>query len=103
FVLSVRRIGLETESPGVQHPFYKNEISIGRGARQVAVDLKLEGDLEISRQHATIAKSNGEFRITCKGANPISLEGGREIIAAQTATVNAGEKIMLCSYELVIQ
>jgi FHA domain-containing protein len=107
FVLAVRRIGLESGSaeapPSVPHPFYKDEITIGRGARQVDVDLKLEGDLEISRQHATLARTNGEFKITCKGANPISLEGGREITAGESATVRSGEKILLCSYELVIQ
>jgi hypothetical protein len=83
--------------------FFKDEITIGRGSRHSVVDLKLEGDLEVSRQHATLAKHGDEFTVTCKGANPIVINEGNEVSAGQSATVKAGDKILVCSYELCIQ
>jgi hypothetical protein len=93
----------DTAPPDVR-PFYKDEISIGRGSRQVAVDLRLEGDLEVSRQHAQIAKTgDGQFRLTCKGANSIMVNDEREVLANESADIKPGDKITICSYELVIQ
>ena len=83
-------------------PFFKDEITIGRGSRQVAVDLRLEGDLEVSRQHATLARQGDEYTVTCKGANPIGINDGREIAAGDSASVKPGDKITVCSYELTI-
>jgi hypothetical protein len=83
--------------------FFKDEITIGRGSRHSVVDLKLEGDLEVSRQHATLAKHGDEFTVTCKGANPIVINDGNEVSAGESATVKAGDKILVCSYELCIQ
>ena len=101
FSLQVRRA---SDAAGTVSQFFNSEVTIGRGARQVTVDLKLEGDLEVSRKHATITKrSGGDFTITCHGANPILLEPGREVAANQTADVKPGDKIIICSYELVIQ
>ena len=105
FSLQVRRAsaGDDATQPTVSR-FFNDEVTIGRGARQVSVDLKLEGDLEVSRKHATITKvPGGAFTITCHGANPILLEPGREVTANQTADVKPGDKIVICSYELVIQ
>lgn len=105
FSVSVRQQSpdAETAAPEVQ-PFFKDEISIGRGSRQVAVDLRLEGDLEVSRKHATLTKrGEGEFIVTCHGANPILLDGGQEIPTGESATIKPGEKIVICSYELEIQ
>ncbi len=93
----------DTAPPDVR-PFYKDEITIGRGSRQVAVDLRLEGDLEVSRQHATIAKGgDGEFTLTCKGANSIMVNDEKEVFTNDSAAVKPGDKIAICSYELVIQ
>ena len=105
FSLQVRRASAGAEAAGATvSQFFNDEVTIGRGARQVAVDLKLEGDLEVSRKHATITKrSSGDFTITCHGANPILLEPGREVAANQTAEVKPGDKITICSYELMIQ
>ena len=106
FSMRVRRSATAGDDPAVAtvSQFFNDEVTIGRGARQVAVDLKLEGDLEVSRKHATITKrSGGEFTITCHGANPILLDPGREVAANQTADVKPGDKIIICSYELVIQ
>jgi hypothetical protein len=101
FSISFRRAGQEGAAETIA--FYKDEISIGRGSRQVAVDLKLEGDLEVSRKHATITHREGAFRIECHGANPVLIEASREVPAGESAEVRPGEKIAVCSYELVIE
>jgi hypothetical protein len=93
----------DDETPDVR-PFFKDEIAIGRGSSQVAVDLPLQGDLEISRKHAILVRDrDGKFTITCLGANPILIEGGREIAANESEKVEPGSKISICSYELVIE
>jgi pSer/pThr/pTyr-binding forkhead associated (FHA) protein len=84
-------------------PFFKNEITIGRGSRHLAVDLRLEGDLEVSRLHATLVKEGDEYIVTCKGANPIVVNDGQEIAANQSAPMKPGDKITICSYELTLQ
>jgi FHA domain/FhaA, N-terminal domain len=104
FSVQVRRNieGGDSGSTDVRE-FFKDEITIGRGSRHSVVDLKLEGDLEVSRQHATLAKHGEEFTVTCKGANPIVINEGNEVSAGESATVKAGDKILVCSYELCIQ
>jgi hypothetical protein len=105
FSIAVSRLvpGADTAPPDVR-PFYKDEVSVGRGARQVTVDLRLEGDLEVSRKHATITRSSdGNYSLTCHGANPVTLEDGREVAANESAEVRPGEKIGICSYVLVIK
>ena len=94
--------GAETAPPDVR-PFFKDEIIIGRGSRQVPVDLRLEGDLEVSRQHATLAKNGDQYTLTCKGANPIAINDEREVAAGESATLKPGDKMTVCSYELMIQ
>ena len=104
FSILVRRDvpGGDTAPPDVR-PFYKDEITIGRGSTQVKVDLRLEGDLEVSRTHATLTRHDGEFTILCQGANPILLEGNREIPANESAAIKPGDRIIICSYELTLQ
>jgi Protein of unknown function (DUF3662)/FHA domain len=94
--------GADTAPPDVR-PFFKDEITIGRGSRHVDVDLRLAGDLEVSRQHAVLSKQGEEFTLACKGANPIAINDGREISAGESAPVKPGDRITLCSYELVIR
>lgn len=94
--------GADTTPPDVR-PFFKDEITIGRGSRHVDVDLRLAGDLEVSRQHAVLSKKGDEFTITCKGANPITINDDREISVGESAPVKPGDKLALCSYELTIQ
>ncbi|MGA9769833.1 MAG: FhaA domain-containing protein [Blastocatellia bacterium] len=104
FSVLVRRNmpGADTAPPDVR-PFFKDEITIGRGSRQVDVDLRLEGDLEVSRQHATLKKSgDGDYTLTCKGANAITINDEKEIINNESAAVKPGDKIGICSYELSI-
>lgn len=105
FSILVRRNvpNAETAPPDIR-PFYKDEITIGRGSRQVAVDLRLEGDLEVSRQHAQITRNgDGEYTLTCKGANSILVNGEKEVFTNESAAVKPGDTIAICSYELVIQ
>ncbi|MFY9607219.1 MAG: FhaA domain-containing protein [Blastocatellia bacterium] len=104
FSVEVRRVSAGGEiSSSDTRAFFKDEISIGRGTSHLSVDLKLEGDMEVSRQHATLKKKgDGEYVITCKGANPIVLDGGREIAANESGSVKPGDKIVICSFELVI-
>jgi hypothetical protein len=94
--------GAETAPPDVRQ-FFKDEIVIGRGSRHATIDLRLEGDLEISRQHATLTKNGDEYILACKGANSISINDEREVSAGESAPVRPGDKITLCSYELVLQ
>jgi hypothetical protein len=97
-----RKVEGEDAAPPDARSFFKDEITIGRGSRHVAVDLRLEGDLEVSRQHATLAKQGDEYTVTCKGANPIVISDGREVSAGESATVKSGDKITVCSYELTV-
>ncbi len=107
FSLLVRRnVEGEENATTAERPFYKDEITIGRGSSKsnLEVDLKLESDMEISRTHARLKKTNeGEFTVTCSGANPLILDGGREISSGESANLKIGDRIAICSYELVIQ
>ncbi len=107
FSLLVKRNGEGTENiTPVEQPFYKDEITIGRGSSKspMAVDLKLTDDMEVSRTHARLKKTgDGTFALTCTGANPIVLDGGRELAKDETAELKTGDKLAICSYEMVIQ
>lgn len=84
-------------------PITKPEISIGRGSRTVAVDLRLKGDPEISRVHAMLTLDDqGRYWLVPKGRNP-TLLSGREIPRDQRTHVQPDEKIAICSYTLRIQ
>lgn len=104
FSVCVRRTveGAEPSPPDVRS-FFKNEITIGRGSRHVDVDLRLEGDLEISRQHAALSKHGDDYTVTCKGANPIVINDGPEISVGESAPLKPGDRLTVCSYELTIQ
>jgi len=103
FAIVVQRLGDEAAPPRPR-PFFTNEITIGRSSALVKVDLPLEGDPEISRKHATLAKhDDGSFTVTCHSENPVTLAGGRQLTSGQSSEVKPGEKIIIGSYELVIQ
>lgn len=104
FAIAHRRLPAEPDSTAEHRLFYKDEITIGRGSRDVEVDLRLEGDKEVSRKHATLVKSeDGKFTLTCHGANPISLAEGREIQQGDSVVILSGEPFGICSHELVIE
>ena len=111
FTLDVRR-NLEDggTTDAIEHSFYKDEITIGRGSSKASlpVDLRLEGDMEISRTHARLKKiGDGEFQVTCSGANSILIAGtqggGRELAKDESATLKAGDQVTICSYVLAVR
>jgi len=102
-VLVFRKVaGADTSPPDVRQ-FFKDEITIGRGSSSSTVDLRLEGDLEVSRQHAILKKNGDEYTVTCRGANPVVINDTREVAAGESATLKPGDKLTVCSYELTVQ
>lgn len=107
FTLSARRLGDEAKSDTtVNHPFHKNEIILGRGSAKssIEVDLRLSGDMEISRVHARLKKISADtFQLSCVGANPILLNHARELAKGQSIKITTTDKITIGSYELAIE
>jgi hypothetical protein len=81
--------------------FFKEKITVGRGSKQVSVDIRLEGDLEISREHVSIEFQNGRFAVTCLGRNSIFVDSA-EVLMGETAVAQPGQKISVCSYVLTL-
>jgi len=80
----------------------KNKIEIGRGSKDFFVDLKLEGDQEISRKHAIVTRlDGGAYKVECVGRNFIEVDG-REVQPGESAEIKAGQKIKIGVYELQI-
>ncbi|MCI0660657.1 MAG: FHA domain-containing protein, partial [Acidobacteria bacterium] len=81
---------------------HKNRVEIGRGSKDFFVDLKLEGDQEISRKHAILTRGdNGAYKLECVGRNSIEANG-REIQPGEHTEVKAGQTIKIGVYELKI-
>ena len=102
FSVQVRRLGVDGEAAATEvRKFDKEEITIGRGSRQISVDLRLDGDLEVSRKHATLSKQpDGSFVIICHGANSLMLSGEREVTTGESAEVKPDEPITISTFEL---
>lgn len=102
FSVQVRRLGVDGEAAATEvRKFDKEEITIGRGSRQINVDLRLDGDLEVSRKHATLSKQpDGSFVIICHGANSLMLSGEREVTTGESAEVRPDEPITISTFEL---
>ena len=84
-------------------PVLKNEITIGRGSRSVAVDLPIKGDPEVSRVHAVLSRDNeGRFWLVPKGRNA-TLVNGRELAREEATEVFADQKISICNFVIRIQ
>jgi hypothetical protein len=84
-------------------PITKQEISIGRGSKSVAVDLPLKGDPEVSRVHATLLMDEqGQFWLTPRGRNA-TMAAGRELPREEQSPVAPDQKVEICSYVLRIQ
>ena len=89
----------EGETTFVAH---KNRVEVGRGSKDFFVDLKLEGDQEISRKHAILTRGeNGSFRIECVGRNSIEADG-QELQPGEQTEIKAGQTIKIGVYELKI-
>lgn len=81
---------------------HKNRVEIGRGSKDFFVDLKLEGDQEISRKHAILTRGdNGSYKLECVGRNSIEADG-HEIQPGEHTEVKAGQTIKIGVYELKI-
>ena len=81
----------------------RSRIEIGRGAKDLPVDLKLEGDQEISRRQAVLERlPTGRFRIECVGRNPIEVEG-RELPPGESLELDAGQSFRIGLFNLQIE
>jgi hypothetical protein len=94
--------GAGAAAPPDIRQFFKPKISIGRGSKQMAVDLRLEGDLEVSRHHASLEQQGAQFLVTCEGRNSIFVDA-TEVLTGETAVVKPGQRIGVCSYILIPQ
>lgn len=83
-------------------PIYQPEIIVGRGSRTKPVDVALQGDLEVSRNHLRIIYENGNFYIVAEGKNPTFVEN-KQIPLGQKVQIFPGMMIKVCSYLLRIQ
>jgi hypothetical protein len=98
FALSYTREGGEP----VVYNSYKTKVEIGRGSKDFPVDLKFEGDQEISRKQAVIEKlSSGSYKIECVGRNSIEIDG-RELQPGEHAELNPGQAVRIGVYELKV-
>lgn len=96
FTVAIKRNG-STEV----RDFYQPRITIGRGSKDFSVDLKLDGDLEISRKQVVIEKIDSGYSIQCEGRNPIEV-GGRELSQGEQAEIDALGTVRIGTYELTI-
>ena len=99
FVVSVSRESATSPHPKDEREFFKSRITIGRGSKQTAVDLRLEGDLEVSRHHASLERQGETFVVTCEGRNSIFVDVV-EVNTGESAAVGPGQKIAICSFLL---
>ena len=99
FVVSVSKDSATSPYPKDEREFFKGRISIGRGSKQTAVDLRLEGDLEVSRHHASLERQGDTFVVTCEGRNSIFVDEV-EVNTGESVAVEPGQKIAICSYLL---
>ena len=97
FTVNFQRQGGEPETFKSMKP----KIEIGRGSKDFPVDVKLDGDQEVSRKHAILSKQEGAFKIECVGRNAIEVDG-REIQPGESTEVKSGQNIKIGIYELKI-
>lgn len=82
--------------------FYSTKVTIGRGSKDFPVDLRLDGDLEISRKQATLERQDdGTFTLTCEGRNPLEI-GGQEVLQGESQSVAVGQPFKIGNYELKV-
>lgn len=97
FTVNFQRQGGEPET----FKSNKAKIEMGRGSKDFPVDVKLDGDQEISRKHAILTKVDAGFKLECVGRNAIEVDG-REIQPGEHAEVRPGQTIKIGIYELKI-
>lgn len=78
---------------------HKNKITIGRGNQE---DIKLVGDMEVSRSHIQVEYTDeGKFFVTCLGRNSI-LVGKKEVVTNEREEIAVGDVIQLCGFSLSV-
>jgi hypothetical protein len=98
FAIEIARPGEASET----QKFYQAKITIGRGSKDFPVDLKLAGDLEISRKQAVIERGeDGSFTVACEGRNPLEINGS-ELPQGERAALAPGQAVKIGAYELRI-
>lgn len=97
FTVNFQRQGGEPET----FKSSKAKVEIGRGSKDFPVDVKLDGDQEVSRKHAILSKQESGFKLECVGRNAIEVDG-REIQPGESAEVQPGQTIKVGIYELKI-
>ena len=97
FIINFTRQGADAEV----FKSTKAKVEIGRGSKDFPVDVKLDGDQEISRKHAILTKQESAFKLECVGRNAIEVDG-REIQPGANAEVKPGQTIKVGIYELKI-
>jgi FHA domain len=99
FSLSYTLEGGETEN----YNSYKSKVEIGRGSKDFPVDLRLEGDQEISRKQAIIERlDSGRYRVECVGRNSIEIDG-IELDPGQHVEVTLEQMIRIGVYQMRIK
>jgi hypothetical protein len=87
--------------PELRH-FHQPRITIGRGSKDFPVDLKLEGDLEISRKQVIIERlPDRTYSVSCEGRNPVEVEG-RELQQGEAVKIEPGQLIKIGVYKVCI-
>ncbi len=82
---------------------HKSRVEIGRGSKDFFVDLKLDGDQEVSRKHAIITRAeDGAYKFECVGRNSVDIEG-RELHPGESMEIRAGQKIKIGIYQFWIE
>jgi hypothetical protein len=90
------------DGEAVLYNSYKTKVEIGRGSKDFPVDLKFEGDQEISRKHAVIEKlASGSYKIECVGRNSIEIDG-RELLPGEHMDLDPGQAVKIGVYELKV-
>jgi hypothetical protein len=99
FSLSYTLEGRETEN----YNSYKPKVELGRGSKDFPVDLKLEGDQEISRKQAIIERiDTGKYRVECVGRNSIEVDG-IELDPGQHVEITLEQLITIGVYQIRIK
>lgn len=93
---------LGTDEPKV-FTAQRQRIEIGRGSKDFVIDLKLEGDQEISRRQVILERTGARgYRLECVGRNPVEVDG-REVQPGERVEVEAGSAIRIGLYQLQIK
>jgi hypothetical protein len=98
FSLNYNCEGGQTET----YSSYKTTVQIGRGSRDFPIDVKLEGDQEISRKHAILERvDSGIYKVECVGRNSIDVDGF-ELQPGQNRELKPGQTLKIGIYELTV-